>query len=71
MEPPIARSFGAQLHISRGALSPEDLHYTVGNAKYGQIWLHGFPLPISREGGLLKISEAGSEGSADRTRPVD
>ena len=56
--------------ISVEALSPEDLHYIVGNAKYRHI-LSDLLSPYIEKEDFIENSEAGSEGSADRTRPVD
>ena len=55
--------------ISVEALSPEDLHYIVGNAKYRHI-LSDLLSPYLEKEDFVENSEAGSEGSADRTRPV-
>ena len=52
--------------ISVEALSPEDLHYIVGNAKYRHI-LSDLLSPNLEKEDLIDNSEAGSEGSADRT----
>ena len=57
--------------ISVEALSPEDLHYIVGNAKYRHILSDLLSPYLEKEDLIDDNSEAGSEGSADRTRPVD
>ena len=56
--------------ISVEALSPEDLQYIVGNAKYRHV-LSALLSPYLEKEGVLDNSEAESVGSADRTGPAD